>query len=179
MTPAPDPAYFALVGGDVVLLVARIRFPDIAQAASALHPLWKDDIGLLDLPDDPSSVALTPEQAAAVVSVWGLSLADEIPVRSPIPPLIRRMPANWSGLSPAEESAWLLDVARRGWFSRSRRRIRRRSSTPPRSSALTGSGASGYVLSPSPNGAGNEDLTHHPWHDNGLANGNGAGAHGR
>jgi hypothetical protein len=63
---------------------------------------------LFDLPYDPSSTAVTPDQAAAIAAEWGARLPsddDAVAAYS----LIRRMPADWSSLSPAERRAWSIE----------------------------------------------------------------------
>ena len=90
-------------------LLARISWPDIAQAISAGRRNWLDDLGLFDLPYDPISTEVTFDDAAAIASKWGTSLpSEQTAIDCPLP-LIRRMPADWSGLTPAEKRAWALE----------------------------------------------------------------------
>ena len=48
--------YLVLADRAVPYLLARVRWPDVAQAISAASPGWLDDQGLFDLPYDPSAV---------------------------------------------------------------------------------------------------------------------------
>ena len=95
-------------------LLARVRWPDVAQAITAGCPDWLEDPGLFDLPIDPSSVAVTFERAAAIAASWGVNLDSEETFHSSGPSLIRRMPADWSNLVPAEIHAWSLDFVDTG-----------------------------------------------------------------
>jgi hypothetical protein len=101
--------YLILREGSELLLLVRLRWPDVSQAISAGCPEWLDDIGLFDLPGDPSSTEVTADQAAAIATRWGASLNDETGANGTGPSLIRRMPANWSDLPPAVRRAWALD----------------------------------------------------------------------
>jgi hypothetical protein len=92
-------------------LLARVRWPDVFQAVSLARPHWQEDPGLFDLPYAPNSVQVTHDQAATIASAWGVQLPDDdLPFRSEYS-LIRRMPADWTNLSPAESRAWSLDAA--------------------------------------------------------------------
>jgi hypothetical protein len=98
-------------------LLARVRWPDVFEAISPTRPDWRADPGLFDLPYDASSTRVTREQAAAIASDWGAELPDDersyqgdATLR---PSLIRRMPANWSNLSPAEKRLWSIDCLER------------------------------------------------------------------
>jgi hypothetical protein len=114
-------AYFVLADRAVPYLLARVRWPDVAQAISAANPDWLDDTGLFDLPYDSNSVRLSFEQASSVAAAWGSHLQTQ-PTRD-APSYIRRMPANWSHLSPSELRAWGLEfVGRRSSPVRRRRR---------------------------------------------------------
>jgi len=104
--------YLVLAERDAPYLLARVRWPDVAQAMSAGCPYWQYDPGLFDLPYDPSSAKVTLAQASAIAAGWGASLVSR-PTTS-VPPVIRRMPANWSNLAPAERRVWSLEhVGRR------------------------------------------------------------------
>ncbi len=96
--------YVVLADRAVPYLLARVRWPDVAQAISARAPDWLDDPGLFDLPYDPSAVALSFSQAVAVAASWGRQLHPE--AAEGVSSYIRRMPANWSDLSPSERRAW-------------------------------------------------------------------------
>jgi hypothetical protein len=93
-------------------LLARVRWPDVFQAISAAEPDWRSDPGLFDLPYDASSVAVTPEEAAAIAEAWGADFPSADQGAVPGPSLIRRMPANWSDLSPAVKRAWSIEPGR-------------------------------------------------------------------
>jgi hypothetical protein len=100
-------------------LLARVRWPDVFEAISPTRPDWRADPGLFDLPYDASSTRVTRERAAAIASNWGAGLPDD--ERSdqadatPRPSLIRRMPANWSDLSPAEKRLWSINCVEQEW----------------------------------------------------------------
>lgn len=96
--------YLVLADRAVPYLLARVRWPDVAQAISAASPDWIEDPGLFDLPYDPSAVAVSFPQAASVAAGWGTQLHPE--VAENVPAYIRRMPANWSDMSPSELRAW-------------------------------------------------------------------------
>lgn len=127
MSIAPDSVatvevqYFVLADRASPFLLARVRWPDVAQAITAGCRDWQDDPGLFDLPYDAGSAKVTLVQATAIAAGWGASLPSDSTVPSPIPPLIRRMPANWSNLSPAEKRAWSLEFV----FARRRADARR------------------------------------------------------
>jgi hypothetical protein len=104
---AAEVQYLVLPDGRNPYLLARVRWPDVAQAISAGRPDWQDDPGLFDLPYDPSSATVTLAQAASIAASWGANLHSD-PADSATP-LIRRMPANWSNLVPAEKRAWSLE----------------------------------------------------------------------
>ncbi len=109
---AGEARYLVLADYGVPYLLARVRWPDIAQAISAASGNWIEDAGLFDLPYDPNAVTVSFPQAAAVAVGWGTQLHADGPedVRS----YIRRMPANWSDLSPSERSTWGIEsVGRR------------------------------------------------------------------
>jgi len=111
---ASEIRYFVLVDRAVPYLLARVRWPDVAQAIGAASPDWLDDLGLFDLPYDPSAVQVTFSQAASVAAGWGTRLRAE-PAES-VSSYMRRMPANWSDLSPSERRAWGIQFAPRGFL---------------------------------------------------------------
>ena len=47
-------------------LLARVRWPDVFQAISPARRDWQTDPGLFDLPYDPSSAAVTLDEAVGV-----------------------------------------------------------------------------------------------------------------
>ncbi|MGO9148417.1 MAG: PilZ domain-containing protein [Acidimicrobiales bacterium] len=133
MARSTEAQYLVLPNSINPYLLARVRWPDVAQAISALRPEWQGDQGLFDLPYDPSSVTVTHAQAASIAARWGAHLPPD--TADPVPSLIRRMPANWSNLTPAEKRAWRLELvagrrasASRTGRSRSLLRTRSRSS---------------------------------------------------
>jgi len=123
VTPGSDPGvtgYFVLADRAVPYLLARVHWPDVAQAISAGTPDWLDDHGLFDLPYDPGAVPLSFPQAASVAASWGRQLHPD--AAQGAPSYIRRMPANWSDLSPSERRAWGIDFV--GIRRASARRLR-------------------------------------------------------
>jgi len=115
--------YLVLAERAVPYLLARVRWPDVAQAMSAASPDWIEDQGLFDLPYDPSAVTLSFPQAASVAAGWGRQLHAE--VAEDVASYIRRMPANWSDLSPSERRTWGVEfVGRRRAPRRPIRRLR-------------------------------------------------------
>ena len=115
--------YLVLAECAAPYLLARVRWPDVAQAITAGCPDWLDDPGLFDLPYDPDAVTLSFPQAASVAAGWGRQLGDEPAVGAPA--MMRRMPANWSDLSPAERDALGLEpLGRRRVSARRLRRLR-------------------------------------------------------
>jgi hypothetical protein len=111
-TTAREVQYLVLPDPTNPWLLARVRWPDVFQAISAAEPEWLSDPGLFDLPYDPSSTAVAPEQAAAIAASWGVELPSSDEGAVPGPSLIRRMPANWSELSPAAKRAWSIEPDR-------------------------------------------------------------------
>jgi hypothetical protein len=90
-------------------LLARVRWPDVFQAISPVRPDWQDDLGLFDLPHDPTSTRVTRERAATIATEWGAQIPSDDAGTTPTSALIRRMPANWSDLSRAEKRAWSIE----------------------------------------------------------------------
>jgi hypothetical protein len=99
--------YLVIPDADNPYLLARVRWPDVAQAISAGRPYWQDDPGLFDLPYDPVGTSVSPARAAAIAASWGANFHSD-PAAS-MPSVIRRMPANWSELVPAERRAFSLE----------------------------------------------------------------------
>ncbi|MBN1529114.1 MAG: PilZ domain-containing protein [Thermoleophilaceae bacterium] len=113
--------YLVLADRAVPYLLARVRWPDVYQAISAASPDWLDDPGLFDLPYDPGAVTVSLPQAASVAAGWGKRLSAEPVVDAPS--YLRRMPANWSDLSPSEQRTWGIEfIGRRRAPVRSIRR---------------------------------------------------------
>ena len=123
--------YLVLTDRAAPYLLARVRWPDVAQAITVGSPDWLEDPGLFDLPYEPSAVQLSFTQAASVAAGWGRQLRAE-PAEG-IPSFIRRMPANWSDLSPVERRAWGLESVGRRRVSA--RRLRRLQSSQAKASA--------------------------------------------
>jgi PilZ domain len=113
--------YLVLTDRAVPYLLARVRWPDVAQAITAGRPDWQDDPGLFDLPYNQGAVRVTFRQAASVAAGWDRRLNHE--AADGVPSFIRRLPANWSDLSPAERHAWGIESAPRQRASA--RRLRR------------------------------------------------------
>lgn len=130
--------YLLLADRAAPYLLARVRWPDVAQAITANCPDWLDDPGLFDLPYDPSSVTVGFAQAASVAAGWGRQLRAE-PAQG-APALMRRMPANWSDMTPSERHGYGIEPTRRRRVSA--RRLRRLTSSRPGPSG-SGSAADG------------------------------------
>jgi hypothetical protein len=121
MPDAADMTYLVLADRAVPYLLAKVRWPDVAQAITVGNPDWLEDPGLFDLPYEPSAVSVSYPQAASVAAGWGRQL-DAGPADN-APSFIRRMPANWSDLSPVERRA--LGIEFLGRPRASARRVRR------------------------------------------------------
>jgi hypothetical protein len=134
-TATDDVTYLVLADRASPYLLARVRWPDVAQAITIGSPDWLDDPGLFDLPYDPSAVPVSFPQAAAVAQAWGRHLHPEPDTSAPS--FIRRMPANWSDVSHAERRALGIEsVGRRPVPARALRRLRQlRASRPAIASA--------------------------------------------
>ncbi len=130
--------YFVMLHAERPYLLARVRWPDVYQAMSAVRPEWQDDIGLFDLPYDPMSTPVTLKQAAAIAAEWGARPPADVPAATPKPVLIRRMPADWSNLSRAEREAWSIEFGRTGKRSGRRWGRRKAGSSPARDERLAG-----------------------------------------
>ena len=116
-------AYLVLTDRAAPYLLARVRWPDVAQAITVGSPDWLDDPGLFDLPYHPSAVKVSFAQATSVAAGWGRQLSAE--AAEGVPSFIRRMPANWSDLSPVERRAYGLEsVGRKRVSARRLRRLR-------------------------------------------------------
>ena len=123
--------YLVLAEYATPYLLARVRWPDVAQAITAGCPDWLDDPGLFDLPYDPHAVTVSFPQAASVAAGWGRQLGDEPTAGAPA--MMRRMPANWSDLSAAERDALGLEPL--GRPRASARRLRRIRAAQPKTGA--------------------------------------------
>jgi len=89
-------------------LLARVRWPDVAQAISEDCPGWLDDPGLFDLPYDPAGQRVSSLRAAEIAAEWGAELPHG---SSPgfSRPRIRRVPPSWSNMVPVEKWSWSLE----------------------------------------------------------------------
>ena len=124
-TSTDEVQYLVLADRAVPYLLARVRWPDVAQAIAAGSADWLDDPGLFDLPYDPGAVTVSYSQAASVAAGWGRELHEG--AAEGAASFMRRMPANWSDLSAAERRAWDLEpVGRRHASARQVRRLRAR-----------------------------------------------------
>jgi hypothetical protein len=126
--------YLVLADRAVPYLLARVRWPDVAQAITAGRPDWQDDPGLFDLPLFQGAVRVTFRQAASVAAGWGRHLNRD--AADGVPSFIRRLPANWSDLSPAERHAWGIESAPRQRASA--RRVRRLRALQAKTAASSG-----------------------------------------
>ena len=164
--------YLVLVDRAVPYLLARVRWPDVAQAITAGKPHWIDDPGLFDLPYDASAVPLSYIQAVSVAASWGVQLLAEATAGALS--FIRRMPANWSDLSPAERRAFGVEsVGRRRASARQVRRLysyrAKAVASPPAqpdapTGAIVGPGASGADLDAAATDALGSEATQHRRH---------------
>ena len=121
---AHEVCYFVLPDAVNPCILARVRWPDVFEAISPTRADWQQDPGLFDLPYDPGRREVSAEQAEEIARAWGATLGpDEV-----LPPsLMRRMPANWSDPSRAEQRAWSIEFhstrrKRRGLIGRLTRR---------------------------------------------------------
>jgi hypothetical protein len=103
-----EPAYLVLGGSSHPYLLARVRWPDVAQAISEDCPQWLDDPGLFDLPYEPVSQRVSTVRATEIAADWGADLPD--PASTGLrEPRLRRTPANWSDMVPVEKRSWSLE----------------------------------------------------------------------
>jgi hypothetical protein len=117
--------YLVLPDATNPYLLARVRWPDVYQAISPVRPDWQDDPGLFDLPYDPSSTCVSFAEAALIAADWGAQLSPDETVGTARVELMRRMPANWSDLSPAEQDAWSIVYTKRNKSSAAGDEVRR------------------------------------------------------
>jgi hypothetical protein len=66
--------YFVLSEQAVPYLLAKVRWPDVAQAITVGSPDWVDDPSLCDLPYDSAAAEVTLAQAASLAAGWGFQL---------------------------------------------------------------------------------------------------------
>jgi hypothetical protein len=98
--------YFVLPDIADPCILARVRWPDVFEAISPSRADWQQDPGLFDLPYDRPHAQVPPETAGAIAREWGATLGPEEAASTS---LMRRMPANWSDLSRAEQRAWSVE----------------------------------------------------------------------
>ena len=103
--------YLILGDGVQPYLLARVRWPDVAQAISEDCPGWLDDPGLFDLPYEPASQKVSSGRAAEIAAEWGaqLPLASSTGFSAP---RLRRIPPTWSDMVPVERWSWSLEHVR-------------------------------------------------------------------
>jgi hypothetical protein len=100
--------YLVLGGSSHPYVLARVRWPDVAQAISEDCPGWLDDPGLFDLPYEPASERVSSARAAQIAAGWGAQLRlDSTSGFSE--PRLRRIPATWSDMVPVEKRSWALE----------------------------------------------------------------------
>jgi len=100
--------YLVLGGSTRPYLLARVRWPDVAQAISEDCPGWLDDPGLFDLPYEPAGERVSSARAAEIAAEWGAQL----PLDSATgfsEPRLRRIPPTWSDMVPVERRSWSLE----------------------------------------------------------------------
>jgi hypothetical protein len=142
MSESGEVTYLVLAEHAVPYLLAKVRWPDVAQAITVGNPDWLEDPGLFDLPYEPGAVAVSFTQAASVAAGWGRQL--DAGAADNVPSFIRRMPANWSDLSPVERRALGIEFLGRPRASARRiRRLRSRQAKIAASSAAAN--ANGYA----------------------------------
>jgi hypothetical protein len=103
-------AYLVLPSLEAPFLLARVRWPDVYQAISAVRTDWQDDPGLFDLPYASASIHVSYEEASAIAADWGARIPPEDATQEWGPSLIRRMPSDWANLSTAERRAWSIEI---------------------------------------------------------------------
>jgi hypothetical protein len=140
--------YLVLAECAAPYLLARVRWPDVAQAITAGCPDWLEDPGLFDLPYEPHAVAVSFAQAASVAAGWGRQLSDEPAMGAPA--MMRRMPANWSDLSPSERDALGLEPLGRRRVSARRLHRLRASQAQASTSVPVAAPPGGYAAVPNP-----------------------------
>jgi hypothetical protein len=100
--------YLVLGGSTNPYLLARVRWPDVAQAISEDCPGWLDDPGLFDLPYEPASTKVSSGRAAEIAAEWGAQLPPDSSTGF-WEPRLRRIPPTWSEMVPVEKRSWSLE----------------------------------------------------------------------
>ncbi len=101
--------YLVLADGENPYFLARVRWPDVAQAISEDCPGWLDDPGLFDLPYEPASEAVNRNRAAKIAAEWGAQLPPDSSTTGVAEPRLRRIPPTWSDMVPEEKRSWSLE----------------------------------------------------------------------
>jgi hypothetical protein len=100
-------SYLVLTDRAIPYLLARLRWPDVAQAITVSRTHWLEDPGLFDLHYDSSAVNVSFSQAASVAAGWGVQLsgqaADGGRARRP-------RSSNGSDISRRERRTWSLEI---------------------------------------------------------------------
>jgi len=109
-------SYLVLTDRAVPYLLARLRWPDVAQAMTVSRPRWLEDPGLFDLHYDCGAVNVSFAQAASVAAGWGSRLRPEAAAEGPV---MRRMSSSLLEKSRRNGHAWSIEfVGRRRGSSR-------------------------------------------------------------
>jgi hypothetical protein len=109
-------SYVVLTDRAVPYLLARLRWPDVAQAMTVSSPRWLEDPGLFDLHYDCSAVNVSFAQAASVAAGWGAQLRPGAAAGGPI---MGRMSSSLLEKSRSNGHAWSIEfVGRRRGSSR-------------------------------------------------------------
>ena len=66
--------YFTEASPDMPWLLARVRWPDIAQVVTKADPVWRDDKDALRYLWDSDGAITTPDEAARIAHAWGVTL---------------------------------------------------------------------------------------------------------
>jgi PilZ domain len=98
-------SYLVLTDRAVPYLLARLRWPDVAQAMTVSSPRWLEDPSLFDLHYDCGAVNVSFPQAASVAASWGAQLRPEAGAEGPI---MRRMSPSLLEKSRGNGHAWSL-----------------------------------------------------------------------
>jgi hypothetical protein len=104
-------SYLVLTDRAVPYLLARLRWPDVAQALTVSSTDWLDDPGLFDLHYDSGAVNVSFAQAASVAASWGMQLRAGAATQGPV---IRRMSSTRSEKSGRNGHAWTIGFVGRG-----------------------------------------------------------------
>jgi hypothetical protein len=100
-------SYVVLTDRAVPYLLARLRWPDVAQALTGTSPGWLDDPGLFDLHYDSSAVNVSFSQAASVAAGWGMQLRAGAAAEGPV---MRRTSPSRPDKSHRNRRAWGIEL---------------------------------------------------------------------